>query len=158
MYTIVLLAEKALSDIDVTQVTGLHQETGSQSFVVLVPADSENRRFVEMLNDIALGRLREAAEDVEEPEPTVQKATTQAETALAASVAALKAAGVDAVGEVTPDNPIGALKSAVERHKADEVIVLTDPHFVEEFLHRDWASRARHTVGVPVLKLLAHGG
>jgi hypothetical protein len=157
MYTIVLLAEKALSDIDVTQVTTLHQDTASQSFVVLVPADSEHRRFVEVLNDIALGRLKEAAQDVEEPEPTAQRATAQAESALAASVAALQAAGVEATGEITPDDPIGALKSAVERHKADEVIVLTDPHFVEEFLHRDWASRARHAVGVPVLKLLAHG-
>ncbi|NEE25288.1 indole-3-glycerol phosphate synthase, partial [Streptomyces sp. SID7982] len=25
-----------------------------------------------------------------------------------------------------------------------------------EFFHRDWASRARHKVGVPVLKLFAH--
>ena len=39
---------------------------------------------------------------------------------------------------------------------ADEVIVLTDPHYVEEFFHRDWASRARHKVGVPVLKLFSH--
>ena len=40
--------------------------------------------------------------------------------------------------------------------EADEVIVLTDPHYVEEFFHRDWASRARHKVGVPVLKLFSH--
>ena len=37
-----------------------------------------------------------------------------------------------------------------------QVIVLTDPHYVEEFFHRDWASRARHKVGVPVLKLFSH--
>ena len=43
-----------------------------------------------------------------------------------------------------------------ERHGADEVIVLTAPHLIEEFFHRDWASRARHKVGVPVLKLFAH--
>jgi len=33
---------------------------------------------------------------------------------------------------------------------------MTEPHYVEEFFHRDWASRARHKVGVPVLKLFAH--
>lgn len=44
----------------------------------------------------------------------------------------------------------------VDEVGADEVIVLTDPHYVEEFFHRDWASRARHKVGVPVLKLFSH--
>ncbi|KJY24738.1 indole-3-glycerol phosphate synthase, partial [Streptomyces katrae] len=48
------------------------------------------------------------------------------------------------------------LKDVVDETGADEVIVLTAPHFVEEFFHRDWASRARHKVGVPVLKLFAH--
>ncbi len=47
------------------------------------------------------------------------------------------------------------LREVVEENRADEVLVLTSPHFVEEFFHRDWASRARHEVGVPVLKLFA---
>lgn len=54
------------------------------------------------------------------------------------------------------DHPLDALKVLVGEVGADEVIVLTDPHYVEEFFHRDWASRARHKVGVPVLKLFSH--
>lgn len=158
MYTIVLLAERALSTADVEQVTGLHEDVGPQSFVVLVPADHEHRRFVDALNDIALGRLREAARDVEEDEPTVQQATAAAQAAVDASVAALGEAGVEATGEVVPDDPITALKDVVERYQADELIVLTEPHLLEEALHRDWASRARHVIGLPVLKLLAHTG
>jgi hypothetical protein len=156
MYTIVLLVEKALNDMDAAEVTNLHEDIGPQSFVVLVPADTEHRRFVEVLNDIALGRLREAAHDAEEPPPTVRRATEQAQGALKASIEALRAAGAEATGEITPDDPIKALKAAVGKHGADEVIVLTEPHLLEETLHRDWASRARHVVGVPVLKLLAH--
>jgi hypothetical protein len=57
---------------------------------------------------------------------------------------------------VVLDNPLDILRGVVGENNADEVIVLTSPHFVEEFFHRDWASRARHTVGVPVLKLFAH--
>ncbi|MFC7471532.1 hypothetical protein ACFQVA_34495 [Actinomadura keratinilytica] len=34
--------------------------------------------------------------------------------------------------------------------------MLTEPHYVEEFFHRDWATRARHKVGVPVLRLYSH--
>jgi hypothetical protein len=156
MYTIVLLAEKALSPADVSQVTGLHDSVGPQSFVVLVPADSEHRRFVDVLNDIALGRLREAARDVEEDEPTVTEATAAADAAVRATVDAIRSAGLEATGQVVPDDPITALRAVVEKYDANEVIVLTEPHLLEESLHRDWASRARHTVGVPVLKLIAH--
>jgi hypothetical protein len=60
------------------------------------------------------------------------------------------------VGEVVESHPIELMKSVVEQTHADEVIVLTAPHLVEEFFHRDWTSRARHKVGVPVLKLFAH--
>ena len=62
----------------------------------------------------------------------------------------------DAAGRVVADNPLDMLRTVVADTRADEVIVLTSPHFVEEFFHRDWASRARHQVGVPVLKLFAH--
>ncbi|GDY61992.1 hypothetical protein SAV14893_013850 [Streptomyces avermitilis] len=72
------------------------------------------------------------------------------------SLAALHASGSEAVGRLIEDHPLDALKALVDEVDADEVIVLTDPHYVEEFFHRDWASRARHKVGVPVLKLFSH--
>lgn len=59
-------------------------------------------------------------------------------------------------GRLIENHPLDALKELVDEIDADEVIVLTDPHYVEEFFHRDWASRARHKVGVPVLKLFSH--
>lgn len=72
------------------------------------------------------------------------------------SLAALRTSGSEARGRLIENHPLDALKSLVEEAGADEVIVLTDPHYVEEFFHRDWASRARHKVGVPVLKLFSH--
>src|SRR5690606_29837867 len=102
------------------------------------------------LDDVALGEFDKAvkegieAEDVEAGEP--------ADRMLEHSLRMLREAGAEAQGEVVEDHPLDALTEAVERHKADEVIVLTAPHLVEEFFHRDWATRARHKVGVPVLK------
>ncbi|MFD5461043.1 indole-3-glycerol phosphate synthase, partial [Streptomyces olivaceus] len=72
------------------------------------------------------------------------------------SLTALRASGAEAEGRLIEDHPLEELKSLVLEIGADEVIVLTDPHYVEEFFHRDWASRARHKVGVPVLKLFSH--
>ncbi|WP_218024123.1 hypothetical protein [Nocardia xishanensis] len=66
------------------------------------------------------------------------------------------AAGAEAVGQVVEGHPLDQLRAVVEEIGPDEVILLTEPHAIEEFFHHDWASRARHEVGVPVLKLYAH--
>ncbi|MCF2526248.1 indole-3-glycerol phosphate synthase [Yinghuangia soli] len=154
MYTIVLLIEKVMDEADVRLVTTLHEDVET-SFVVVLPGKADHHRLVRALDDVALGHLEEAADDVERDPDTEGDDVTR--RTLDASVAALKAGGVEAVGETAPgEDPLEILKDVVERHSADEVIVLTDPHFIEEFFHRDWASRARHKVGVPVLKLFAH--
>ncbi|WP_406281202.1 indole-3-glycerol phosphate synthase [Embleya sp. NBC_00896] len=155
MYTIVLLIEKVLNATDVKFVTSLHEGVET-SFAVVLPGKANHRKLLQALDDVALVRLDEAAEDIEE-KPGPDDGADAARRTLDASVAALRAGGAQAVGETTPGrDPLDTLKQIVEAHGADEVIVLTDPHFIEEFFHRDWASRARQKVGVPVLKLFAH--
>lgn len=156
MYTIVLLIEKVMDEGDVRLVTTLHEDVET-SFVVVLPGKTDHHRLVRALDDVALGHLEEAAEEVERSDEPADEAADATRRTLNASVAALQAAGVQAAGETAPgEDPLQILKDVVERHSADEVIVLTDPHLIEEFFHRDWASRARHKVGVPVLKLFAH--
>ncbi|HEU0128131.1 MAG TPA: hypothetical protein VFQ48_05940, partial [Pseudonocardiaceae bacterium] len=75
---------------------------------------------------------------------------------LDASVAALRAVGQSATGEFSADDPIDALERAVQEQSAAEVIVMTRPHVVQEFLHLDWTSKARRRLGVPILHLLEH--
>jgi hypothetical protein len=150
VFTTVLMIEKALSAADVELVTTLHGEE-PVSFVVLMQPRGRQDELLRALDDVALGRLEEAVHEHEEDD-----AATPAGQALAHTLEQLRAAGPEAVGHVVADDPLGMLRTVVEDTKADEVIVLTAPHFVEEFFHRDWASRARHRVGVPVLKLFAH--
>ncbi|PWI41360.1 indole-3-glycerol phosphate synthase [Streptomyces sp. ICBB 8177] len=153
MITTVLMIEKPLAPVDVQLVTTLH--TGETvSFVVLMQPRGDQERLLRALDDVALGELREAAREEEEPEG--ENALAPAMHSLEHSLRALRATGAQAVGEIVGEHPLDLLKSVVEQTHADEVIVLTTPHLVEEFFHRDWASRARHTVGVPVLKLYAH--
>ena len=38
---------------------------------------------------------------------------------------------------------------------ADEVVVVTTPHALEDTFHTDWASRARDELHVPVMHLYA---
>ncbi|MFE2276825.1 indole-3-glycerol phosphate synthase [Streptomyces sp. NPDC059454] len=154
MFTSVLMIEKALTSADVEFVTTLHGDEPVSFHVLLQPRGEQADRLLRAIDDVALGELDEAAREGETPEG--EEAQDMGERALEVSLQALRATGDEADGRLIADHPLDALKTMVEEVGADEVIVLTDPHYVEEFFHRDWASRARHKVGVPVLKLFSH--
>ncbi|WUT01388.1 indole-3-glycerol phosphate synthase [Streptomyces sp. NBC_00708] len=148
------MIEKALTSGDVEFVTTLHGEERTSFVVLMQPRGDQADVLLRAIDDLAMGELKEAARESEEPEG--RSARESAGLALEVSLEALRQAGSEAVGQVIEDHPLDKLTSVVEESEADEVIVLTAPHYVEEFFHRDWASRARHKVGVPVLKLFAH--
>lgn len=154
VFTSVLMIEKALTSADVEFVTTLHGEEQVSFQVLLQPRGEQADRLLRAIDDVALGELDEAVREGETPEG--EEALSVGQRALEVSLAALRTSGSAAEGRLIEDHPLDALKSLVEEAGADEVIVLTDPHYVEEFFHRDWASRARHKVGVPVLKLFSH--
>ncbi|GCD42154.1 indole-3-glycerol phosphate synthase [Streptomyces paromomycinus] len=153
MFTSVLMIEKPLTPADVEFVTTLHGDD-QVSFVVLMQPRGNQDRLLRAIDDVALGEFEDAVREGDEPEGA--QAEPPAERALSYTLHALREAGAEAVGQVVEDHPLDLLRSVVDETGADEVIVLTAPHFVEEFFHRDWASRARHKVGVPVLKLFSH--
>ncbi|GHH81221.1 hypothetical protein GCM10017771_02590 [Streptomyces capitiformicae] len=153
-FTSVLMIEKALTSADVEFVTTLHGDEQASFHVLLQPRGNQADRLLRAIDDLALGELDEAAREGETPEG--EQARDEGERALEVSLQALRGTGSSAEGRLIEDHPLDALKALVEEVDADEVLVLTDPHYVEEFFHRDWASRARHKVGVPVLKLFSH--
>ncbi|WP_369173157.1 indole-3-glycerol phosphate synthase [Streptomyces sp. R28] len=148
------MIEKALTSADVEFVTTLHGDEQVAFHVLLQPRGEQADRLLRAIDDIALGELDEAVREGQAPEG--EEALSTGERALEVSLTALRGTGAEADGRLLEDHPLDALKAVVDEVGADEVIVLTDPHYVEEFFHRDWASRARHKVGVPVLKLFSH--
>lgn len=154
MFTSVLMIEKPLTPEDVEFVTTLHGDEAVAFIVLMQPRGDQADVLLRAIDDVAVGELGEAGREGDEPEG--RDARPPAEAALAASLAALRGQGSEASGQVIEEHPLDGLKAVVDDSGADEVIVLTEPHYVEEFFHRDWASRARHKVGVPVLKLFAH--
>lgn len=154
MFTSVLMIEKPLSSEDVDFLTTLHGEEEVAFVLLMQPRGDQADVLLRAIDDVALGEIKEAVREGEQPEGDEAKAP--AHRGLELSLAALRKAGAEARGQVVEDHPLDRLKTLVEESGADEVIVLTEPHYVEEFFHRDWASRARHKVGVPVLKLFAH--
>ncbi|PWJ53484.1 hypothetical protein SAMN06264364_11254 [Quadrisphaera granulorum] len=155
---VVLLTEQPVEGADAERILALHE--GEQlTYRVLVPADTKRSVLTEVVDALSLAHWREAAEALREgshrdPELARAEASTVVET----TVAALRALGRDVDGVVTDDDPVPALEAAVEQYGAREVVVVTRPHAVEETFHRDWASRAREVLGVPVLHTYAGTG
>ena len=154
MYRIVVLAEHGLTQDETERLTSLHDDP-VQYFWVLIPSDQDRSGFLAAVDDFLLADFRESWEDLRD-ESAQQQAAEQARAAeeLQASIAQLEAAGVTAGGLVVVGDPIPALRLAVSRFDADEVVVVSRPHMVEEATRRDWTSRARHELNLPVLRLL----
>ncbi|GAA4990034.1 hypothetical protein [Kineococcus glutinatus] len=149
---IVVLTEEALGADDAAHIAGLH-EGEDVDHLVLVAADTERNVLADLLDHLSLGELREALDAVRgRPDP--ERARHDAATALERSLAALRAAGLRAEGALTDDDPLAELRAAVA-DGARMVVVVTRVHAVEDTFHRDWASRARDSLGVPVLHLYA---
>ena len=150
--TIVVVTEVALTNGDVARMVGLHPDEHFH-YHVLVPADTERNVLVNVLDHLSLFDFRAAAADLRSPD--AHRATTTADEALQKSVAAIRAADRAASGVVTEDDPLPALRAEVEATRAAEIVTVTEPHAVEDTFHTDWASRARETLGLPVLHMYA---
>ncbi|MEH3076320.1 MAG: hypothetical protein PGN11_06505 [Quadrisphaera sp.] len=155
---VVVLTEQPVEGPDAERVLALH-EGEHLLYRVLVPADTKRSVLTEVVDRLSLAHWREAVEAVREGgRRDADTARAEASTVLDTTVAALRALGRDADGVITDDDPVPALEAAVQQHGAREVVVVTRPHAVEETFHRDWASRAREVLGVPVLHTYAGTG
>jgi hypothetical protein len=157
--TVVLLTEEPLHGPDVDRLLALHpaEDGGPEwAYWVVVPQDTQRNLLAEFVDQLGLGRLREAFATVHDPAPDAAAARSAAAEVLATTLAALRERGRGADGLLTADDPLPAVRDAVEQHGADEVVVVSRPRLLEDTFHRDWASRARDALGVPVLHV--YGG
>jgi hypothetical protein len=158
-YTVVLLVEQALSAADAAQVRSLHEGLDDDvRYHVLLPAEDAAARIEAAMSAVggdAVG-TPSVPMSVEDLETVREETERQSSRDLAVTLEALHAAGATATGEVVDGDPIRGLSAAVSQVDGREAIILTRSHVVSEFFHLDWTSRARRTIGVPVLHLLEH--
>lgn len=150
--TVIVLTEDTLLDTDVRQIVG-HYAGRDVQYQVLVPAETHRNVLVEVINHLGMLDLREVWEDITERHPDESRARAEATEALRLSVARLERTGAAADGVVVQGDPLPALSRAVRNLAAAEVVVVTEPKMLDDTFRRDWASRAREALGVPVLHL-----
>jgi hypothetical protein len=159
-YKVIVLAEQAMSAGDAAEVVSLHDGIEqTRHYHVLIPCENAQLQVEAALGSLAASETL-AAPAIVGSEVDMAEAQrhidAEAHTAVTVSVAAIQATGHEASGEFSSHDPIAEVARVVEDERADEVIVMTRPHIVQEFLHLDWASKARRKLGVPVLHLVEH--
>jgi len=162
MYDVVLLIEQELSALDAGQVLALHEQLENEAehvtYHVLLPVEDASSRVHAALGSIARYEMIPPSESMS-PDALSRldaELVAEAQAGLQRSLDLLRAGGHQAAGELTHGDPIGALVRVSNENDAAEALVLTGPHAVRDFLHTDWASRARRSLGIPILHLLEH--
>jgi hypothetical protein len=149
---IAVLTEEALGDDDARRILALHADSNPR-YHVIVPADTDRNLLADVLDHLSLLQLKEALEAARGHDETTP---AEAATALAETLAALGSYGAQVTGEVVEGDPVAALMRVTGGDPAVwEAVVVTRPHAVEDTFHRDWASKARELLGVPVLHVYA---
>lgn len=155
--TIVVLTEESLNEVDVTNLRYLIQDNPAR-FEVLVPADTGRNLLVDVLDNLSLLQFAEAFRDLTGGKPTKDQETKAAEVELSESLALLASSGLQAGGSVTGEDPVQAVVAAAKATNAQQVVVITTPHAVEDTFRTDWANEAQERLGVPVLHLYSGSG
>jgi hypothetical protein len=147
---LIVLTENALTEHDVTRIVEWHE--GDLDVHVLVPETSDQSRFDQVVDDIARVDGDELRRDLARADDGDESVASR--RALSESLDLLAAKGIVAKGALTPKDPVPATAAAVTSEDADELWVVTEPHLVSDLLRRDWASKLRHLLSVPVLHVI----
>jgi hypothetical protein len=160
MYTVIVLIEQPMTAADAAEVASLHEGIeDTRHYHLLLPCENAATQVETAISALAASEVLAAppvATSAEDVEATQRQIDHAAKNDLERSIAEMKVLGHQVTGEYTSQQPIDALDRVVKEHKADEVIVMTRPHVIAEFLHLDWTSKARRRLGVPILHLVEH--
>jgi hypothetical protein len=155
MFDVSVLIERQLKDLDADQLIALHEGLDDRvRYHLLLPVESSSAALVTSMGALG-GQVVPLADPLvtDDIQESIERAG-QAE--LDASAALLTARGQQVTVTLTEDDPIDALLELVRSTHSSEVIILTEPHVVKEFLHVDWTSRAQRRLDVPSVHLLEH--
>jgi hypothetical protein len=143
---------KCAGDLDVDHVeVEVGREEGAQANVLVIANET-------VLGESLLERIRERAVRggasfllVSPQSDPGMGDHSEAERRLKRAVTALRAAGIDAHGQVAHPDPYAAAMHAVRDERVDEIIVSTFPEQTgSSWLRRDLVARLRKDAGVPV--------
>lgn len=155
MFDVALLIERQLQALDADQIVALHEGLDDTvRYHLLLPVENSAAILASSMGSLG-GQVVPLTEPavIDEIQDEVVGA---GQSELEASAALLSERGQQVDATLTEDDPIDALLELVKTTGSSEVIILTEPHIVKEFLQLDWTSRAQRKLDVPSVHLLEH--
>lgn len=155
MFDVSLLIERQLNNLDADQIVALHEGLDDTvRYHLLLPVENSSDILMSSMGALG-GQIMPLGETaaLDGVHESIEKSGL---AELEASAALLTERGQQVTTTLTEDDPIDALLTLVAETKSSEVIILTEPHIVKEFLHVDWTSRAQRKLDVPSVHLLEH--
>lgn len=155
MFDVALLIERELKALDADQIVALHEGLDDTvRYHLLLPVENSAALLTSSLGSLG-GQVIPLTEPavIDEMQDEV---VALGQSELDASARLLTERGQQVTATLTEDDPIDALVTLVKDSGSAEVIILTEPHIVKEFLRVDWTSRAQRKLEVPSIHLLEH--
>ena len=160
--TMLVLTEDALLLHAVERLQTLYGDSDRSIHVCVPSREAEGTLDVadDVVDDVNRTDFSDIAEDVAGDDRTPVEVTQRAKRHLAASVSSLQAAGLEADGELVPESPSERVVEIAVQQGAVEIIVITAPHWLDEVLRRDWATKIYKSLKhdhqeIPVLHFIA---
>jgi hypothetical protein len=161
MSTVVVVTTNPLSTEDAADLIGVAGGSASEAhFYLAVPEKATSASLDAVLSDWETdvagsrgGATRSMAGQEVNPGAVARH---DAKEVLDASMKALRDAGANADGEVTPDHPLDSIGDIVAHHDPAEVVVMVRHHHLSEATRSDLASQIRRRFKVETLKVKAH--
>jgi hypothetical protein len=156
-YDVVLLVEENLTAEDAARIHSLHEGIEEPvAYHVLIPMVDGAARVQAAMGSVGAPDLVPTPPVLPDIDPAevLEDAKKEGEGNLATAVEVLQATGATATGTLVSGDPIDALAAKIAEVDGREAIILTEEHFVAELLRRDWTSRARRHLDIPVLHLM----
>jgi hypothetical protein len=142
--------QKAAGDIPVEHVVVEVGEEGGPTNVLVIANET-------VVGDALLARIRERASRgpasfliISPQSDPAQSSHPDAERRLRRALSELRAAGIEAHGQVAHPDPYTAAMQAIEDERVDEIIVSTFKPAESPWMRRDLVERLRNDAGVPV--------
>jgi len=141
---------KAAGDVPVEHVVTELGDDGGPANVLVIANET-------VVGEVLLERIRERAARgaasfliVSPQSDPTQSAHPEAERRLRRALAELRAAGIDAHGQVSHPDPYTAAMQAIEDERIDEIIVSTFEPAESPWLRRNLVQRLHNDAGIPV--------
>ncbi|MCT1366674.1 MULTISPECIES: hypothetical protein [Kocuria] len=152
MSTLLVVTEVTLGQTEIENINIVAPQEEGDDVRVVVPAALPKHLWLEFLDQLALLDFEEAVHVVSHAEKGPATLESDARAILEDSLAVLSDAGFTARGRVALGDPVAAMREEVETG-AQQVLIITEPHPVEDTLNIHWSNQAERTLGVPVLHL-----